>query len=158
MPNSHCNENTSFASQQQSTNPRTGKTERVFVNLQAVYPSGGEDEMSFEELRASARGWLNQDWRNQECQKRTIQDVQCEQTPTPALIPIQEALPQVQGSRDNSPGNHSENTTGLDLGQTVAFDFAHGNKNTKSTKTRIKEIKGETQTSKFSAGFKIYQS
>lgn len=51
--------------QQRTVNPRTGKTECVFVNLEAVYPNADDpyaEEYSFEELRARHRGWLNYDW------------------------------------------------------------------------------------------------
>jgi checkpoint serine/threonine-protein kinase len=46
-------------------NERTGKAESVFVDLEAVYPNGTDndgDEFCFEELRAKHRGWLNRDW------------------------------------------------------------------------------------------------
>lgn len=45
-------------------NPTNGKKERVFVDLQAVYPSPEEPgtELSFEEIWAANRGWLNQSW------------------------------------------------------------------------------------------------
>ncbi|KAK8154708.1 hypothetical protein IWX90DRAFT_490109 [Phyllosticta citrichinensis] len=50
---------------QESLNPRSGKVERCFVNLEAVYPdfenSNGE-EFCFEELRAAHRGWMKYDW------------------------------------------------------------------------------------------------
>lgn len=45
-------------------NPASGKKERVFVDLQAVYPSPEEPgtELSFEEVWAANRGWLQQTW------------------------------------------------------------------------------------------------
>jgi len=45
-------------------NPRNGRSERIFVNLEAVYPSPDEigTELSFEELRAAHRGWLDKSW------------------------------------------------------------------------------------------------
>lgn len=46
-------------------NPKTGRKERVFVNLRAVYPSSdpnSAEEYCFEELWAWHRGWLNIDW------------------------------------------------------------------------------------------------
>ena len=46
-------------------NPKTGKTECVFVNLEAVYPNISDPmaaELSFEELRAKHRGWMEYDW------------------------------------------------------------------------------------------------
>ncbi|KAI9824883.1 MAG: hypothetical protein M1832_001488 [Thelocarpon impressellum] len=54
----------SLLHQQQVVNPRTGKAERVFVKLDAVYPDARDPtvEMSFEELRAKQRGWLERDW------------------------------------------------------------------------------------------------
>ncbi|KAF2807681.1 checkpoint protein kinase-like protein [Mytilinidion resinicola] len=51
--------------QQQSVNPKTGRTECVFVNLELVYPNADDPsaaEFSFEELRAKHRGWLDYDW------------------------------------------------------------------------------------------------
>ncbi|KAH0556847.1 hypothetical protein GP486_005365 [Trichoglossum hirsutum] len=46
--------------QQEQINPRTGKAERVFVNLEACYPNPEDPstELSFEELRAIRRGWI----------------------------------------------------------------------------------------------------
>lgn len=45
-------------------NPANGKKERVFVDLRAVYPSPEEPgtELSFEEIWAANRGWLDQSW------------------------------------------------------------------------------------------------
>jgi checkpoint serine/threonine-protein kinase len=49
----------------EAVNPRTGRRERVFVDLEAVYPDyrNPVHEMSFEELRAIQRGWMDMDWR-----------------------------------------------------------------------------------------------
>lgn len=51
----------------EAVNPRTGRRERVFVDLEAVYPDyrNPAHEMSFEELRAMKRGWMGMDWRRQ---------------------------------------------------------------------------------------------
>ncbi|OAP59658.1 hypothetical protein AYL99_06956 [Fonsecaea erecta] len=49
----------------QVVNPRTGRAERVFVALEAIYPPGTDLEFSFEELRAMSRGWAQKDWRSQ---------------------------------------------------------------------------------------------
>lgn len=45
-------------------NPTTGKRERVFVDLRAVYPTPDEPgtELSFEEVWAANRGWLGHEW------------------------------------------------------------------------------------------------
>lgn len=49
---------------QVTVNPSNGKKERVFVDLQAVYPSPEVPgtELSFEEIWAANRGWLDQSW------------------------------------------------------------------------------------------------
>ena len=54
----------SSGTQQKSVNPKTGKVERVFVNLEAVYPNPQDSNItfSFEELRAKHRGWLDKTW------------------------------------------------------------------------------------------------
>ena len=45
--------------------------ERVFVNLEAVYPNPNDssEEYSFEELRAKYRGWLAKSWQKKIVQK-----------------------------------------------------------------------------------------
>ncbi|KAI0817912.1 Mad3/BUB1 homology region 1-domain-containing protein [Xylaria sp. FL0064] len=45
-------------------NPQSGKRERIYVNLEAVYPSPEEPgtELSFEELWAANRDWLDARW------------------------------------------------------------------------------------------------
>ncbi|KAL1842378.1 hypothetical protein VTJ49DRAFT_5443 [Mycothermus thermophilus] len=60
---------------QVTVNPTTGKRERVFVDLRAVYPTPDEPgtELSFEEVWAANRGWLNHDW-DDETQQPTFPD------------------------------------------------------------------------------------
>ncbi|KAJ5545287.1 hypothetical protein N7461_007591 [Penicillium sp. DV-2018c] len=50
-----------------AVNPRTGRRERVFVDLESVYPDRTDPthEVSFEELRAIKRGWMSKNWRKQ---------------------------------------------------------------------------------------------
>lgn len=45
-------------------NPQSGKRERIYVNLEAIYPTPEEPgtELSFEELWAASRGWLDSCW------------------------------------------------------------------------------------------------
>lgn len=69
---------------QQTLNPKTGRLEIVFVDLQKVYPNREDPmsvELSFEELRAKHRGWLEMDWdairqaaRDQDCRAPKISD------------------------------------------------------------------------------------
>ncbi len=44
-----------------------GRTERIFVDLESVYPTPEEigTELSFEELRAMHRGWLPKIWKSE---------------------------------------------------------------------------------------------
>ncbi|KAI5286955.1 hypothetical protein KEM54_006351 [Ascosphaera aggregata] len=49
----------------ETVNPRSGKVERIFANLELLYPRGaraGETEMSIDEARAASRGWLLKNW------------------------------------------------------------------------------------------------
>ncbi|ESZ90842.1 hypothetical protein SBOR_8787 [Sclerotinia borealis F-4128] len=50
--------------QQVTINPKNGRSERIFVNLEAVYPTPDKigTELSFEELRAAHRGWSSKIW------------------------------------------------------------------------------------------------
>ncbi|KAJ6141568.1 hypothetical protein N7470_009958 [Penicillium chermesinum] len=58
----------------EAVNPRTGRRERVFVHLEAVYPDrhNPAHEVSFEELRAIKRGWMNKNWK---AQKEPLQQI-----------------------------------------------------------------------------------
>lgn len=69
---------------QYARNPRTGKKECVFVNLEALYPQSGR-EYCFEELRAQHRGWLDFEW-NKERLSSATQDTEtttCLEPPAP---------------------------------------------------------------------------
>ncbi|KAL1966917.1 hypothetical protein VTN77DRAFT_3661 [Rasamsonia byssochlamydoides] len=58
----------------EAVNPRTGRRERVFVNLELVYPDykNPSYEISFEELRATSRGWMQKDWSSQ---KKALKEI-----------------------------------------------------------------------------------
>jgi checkpoint serine/threonine-protein kinase len=46
-------------------NPKNGRSEHVFVNLEALYPTPNVNgtELCFEELMAGHRGWLDKVWK-----------------------------------------------------------------------------------------------
>lgn len=48
-------------------NPRSGRSEYVFVNLEALYlaPITNGSELCFEELMAGHRGWLDKVWKSE---------------------------------------------------------------------------------------------
>ena len=52
---------------QVTVNPTNGKKERIFVDLRVVYPTPDEPgtELSFEEVWAANRGWLDHEWANE---------------------------------------------------------------------------------------------
>jgi checkpoint serine/threonine-protein kinase len=75
--------------QQQVTVNQKGRTERIFVNLEAIYhsPEIVGSELSLEELRAGQRGWLSKIWQ-------------------PESLP-----PQDQASLDLQDGNENSNVS-----------------------------------------------
>ena len=164
------NDSSRYADQQQITNPRTGKVERVFVNLEAVYPND-HDEMSFDELRAKARGWFHRDWAAEARQQkagqasaRAIAEVSMVAAKEPHVERPSLKYCESQQSNDSPSSNHDStrtldlgHTTSLDLGQTMAIDLGREAKAGRPKKMRIKEVKGETQTSRWIEIFASFQ-
>jgi checkpoint serine/threonine-protein kinase len=74
---------------QQTVNPKTGRRERIVVDLEAVYPDGNEKgrEYCLEEIRARAQGLLDIDWN--ELRKKKVEKV-VEQSPIDLLLPGEE--------------------------------------------------------------------
>ena len=142
----------SYADQQQVTNARTGKVERVFVDLQAVYPNDDDphEEMSFEELRAQSRGWLGMDWRaeytkNSSRESVANEDLQQASSPAPDQRIIEKNLDHLT-ARDNAKPERF--ASGYDLHDESR---ARETKVGRPKKMKIMEVKGETQTSKLSS-------
>ena len=140
-------ERPSMAEQQQTTNPKTGKIERVFVNLEAVYPNPDDpkQEFSFEELRAQSRGWSNRDWaaeRKQVQQKCSLESaVQAELPPSDAHRPNELA------TDHNQMEPISQSTVEQLIETAPAEDVTQGTRARKSKRMKVMEVKGETQTS-----------
>jgi checkpoint serine/threonine-protein kinase len=63
-------------------NQRSGRQEKIFVNLEAVYPTPeiSGSEMSFEELRASSRGWLHKQWKPERVDTFVLEDAKSSDT------------------------------------------------------------------------------
>ena len=137
-------------------NHRTGKLERVFVNLEAVYPNVNDPsvEMSFDELRALKRGWLHRDWKAES--RTTLQDTSGN------------AQPQVQANGRKRVREDPVNVTlTVDLKDKLVIDDdsitrsqdltdmakegAREGKIGKPRTLKVREIKAETQTGKLRA-------
>lgn len=114
-----------------TVNPRTGKVERVFVDLEAIYPDphNPKAEMSLEELRAQKRGWMDINWSRQK-----------------------HALKEISGNG----GHQGENSLAIDFhkltipdGEQMHDEDDHRDgKGAKSRRLKVREVKGQTQTSK----------
>ena len=110
--------------------------------------------MSFEELRAAARGWSSHNWSVQ--RPRTTIGNAGSPTDQSKLVgrsygkaaTVVSHLVDSQESVGSSPNVQLENTIALDLGHTTAFTMGKDSKSSRPKKMRMKEVKGETQTSK----------
>ncbi|WEW58093.1 protein kinase [Emydomyces testavorans] len=135
-------------SQKERVNARTGKVERVFVTLAAIYPDPENPafEMSLEELRASSRGWMDKDWSKQ--RKIALKEVSGNTCKQPAARGGKES--QVA----NSLSTQLQEKLVIDNGRlpvnedTEAAEESRDVKEGKQKKLKVREIKGETQTVK----------
>ncbi|KAL9579792.1 MAG: hypothetical protein Q9212_004889, partial [Teloschistes hypoglaucus] len=134
--------------QQQIVNPKTGRVERVFVNLEAVYPNPDNptEEYSFEELRAKSRGWLDRDWaaENKREGRQKMLSRRDERRSSPLGIEDPSAL--IHGNKKEQP--NSQDTTEQSVEALPIEDMTQGTKARKSRRIKVMEVKGETQTVK----------
>jgi checkpoint serine/threonine-protein kinase len=128
-------------------NSKTGKAERVFVNLEAVYPNPADhsEEMSFDELRATYRGWANKNWRKESM--RTLRAISGNAQSSPpsltnaAIEKISKDL-EKKVSLDGNESSQQSTPAGNSQGPSQEV------KPTKQKKMKMREIKQETQTGK----------
>ena len=135
-------EKSRYADKQQVTNPKTGKVERVFVDLEAVYPnpSDPDEEMSFEELRAFSRGWLNRDWReksNSSLHTEKLSAAGKEASSPSSIFDESENILIDDGSEHNALLPHA------------LEDETRPGRSGKPRKTKVMEVNVETQTSRY---------
>lgn len=59
---------------QVTVHPQTGKKECIFVDLAAIYPTPEEQgtELSFEEIMAANRGWLDHSWEDESVDENLV--------------------------------------------------------------------------------------
>ena len=118
--------------------------------------------MSFDELRAKARGWFDRDWaaeaRHQKAEQAAAKaraEASVAMTREPKVLADNSRAADSR-SNNESPSSNLDSTrtvdlghtTALDLGQTVAIDLGREGKADRPKKMKIKEVKGETQTSR----------
>jgi checkpoint serine/threonine-protein kinase len=132
----------------EAMNPRTGRRERVFVNLEAVYPDykNPSYEVSFEELRAGSRGWTTKHWKSSKKALKEIPDNAAGRTQF-----LQDAKPestdQTLAEEAKQKLNLQDNVCGQNESPSNAEE-PRESKKAKVKKIKMKEI-GETQTSKY---------
>lgn len=126
----------------EAVNPRTGRRERVFVNLEAVYPDykNANHEICFEELRAASRGWLKKDWSKP---KKPLKEIQTNAAGRSSGVPSA-----TDDITDRSLAQDVKQK--LALGEGSSRNDHRDRRLSKVKKIKVKEV-GETQTSKFSA-------
>ncbi|GCB20282.1 checkpoint serine/threonine-protein kinase BUB1 [Aspergillus awamori] len=129
----------------EAVNPRTGRRERVFVNLEAVYPDykNPAHEVSFEELRAFSRGWMDKNWR---AHKEPLKQI----SGNAAAAEIPSENPLEHGLENDLPQQFKQKLTVKDA---ETHDSERENpvqesKANKARKLKLREVKGETQTIK----------
>ena len=121
----------------------------MYVDLELIYPEDqiSHGEMSFEELRAKARGWYGRQWDNTSSSPR-LESINNSEIAISGPVSVAAAetnpprLSMKAGVQEtqSSPGVPSEDTT--------APDVSREEKDARMRRTRVKEVKGETQTSK----------
>lgn len=137
-------QNSRYAEQQQVTVPQTGKVERRFVDLAAVYPNDDDSvEMSFEELRAKSRGWLDRDWDAESRPSRALEAVFAPEAP---LIDFDEQS-MSESARESCGQAEAQSFSRPQLENTVVLDVEPEGKLDRPKKMKVREVKGETQTS-----------
>jgi checkpoint serine/threonine-protein kinase len=128
-------------------NSKTGKPERVFVNLEAVYPNAKDpsEEMSFDELRAMHRGWADRDWRKESMRALQAISGNAQRSPPRLTSAVIDKLSKDLEKKASLEENESSQQS------TPARDTQSQSQEAKPLKQKrmkIREIKQETQTSK----------
>ncbi|KAJ5662699.1 hypothetical protein N7462_011625 [Penicillium macrosclerotiorum] len=125
----------------EAVNPRTGRRERVFVDLESVYPDykNPAHEMSFEELRAIKRGWMNRSWRSQ---KEPLQQI----SGNVKGFEGHSSMQKTTSAAGEPPEQLSQNSI-ID-GETSQAQDQEGPHAGKTGKARKFKVQGETQTIK----------
>ena len=117
------------------------------MNLEAVYPNDNDpnEELSFEELRAKSRGWLDRDWAAES--KQRIAETRRTDQLEDSVLPIAPAEEAVEVLQPNRPKIETQSNSNTQLETTIAVDIGREGRPGRPKKTKLREVKGETQTS-----------
>lgn len=117
------------------------------MNLEAIYPNDNDhnEEMSFEELRAKSRGWLSHDWAAES--KQRIAEVTQLREAEERLSAAASAKEMVTVLQPTRPKPELQSGSDMQLETTIAVDIGGEGRAGRPKKTKIREVKGETQTS-----------
>lgn len=129
-------------------NSKTGRPERVFVNLEAVYPNAADpsEEMSFDELRAAHRGWADKNWREESM--RALGAISGNaQRPPPSLTDA--AIEKLSRDLGNKMSLGEDESSQQSTPAGASRGPGQEGKPTKQKRLKVREIKQETQTSQF---------
>lgn len=111
--------------------------------------------MSFEELRANSRGWLRKDWAAESKQRIAEPDgKEAVEEIIPTAAAEQRATlehlggsQRKEGTQDIQPELITHDSPSEPLENTIAVDIGRETKSGRPRKTKLREVKGETQTS-----------
>ena len=119
----------------------------MFVNLDAIYPNDNDphEEISFEELRAKNRGWLSRIWAAESKEQRL-------QSPIPSLKSHEPLIASGDKADLNEIDTNSSQqdrrvSPAVQVETTIAINISREGKVGRPKKTKIKEVRAETQTS-----------
>ena len=117
------------------------------MSLEAVYPNENDhnEEMSFEELRAKSRGWMNRDWAAES--KQRIAELSRAREAEDEVSRATSAEAAMVNLQPDQPKSDVQGSFNSQLETTIAVDIGGEGRAGRPRKTKIREVKGETQTS-----------
>lgn len=129
-------------------NSKTGRPERVFVNLEAVYPNSADpsEEMSFDELRALHRGWADKDWRKESVRSLRAISGNAQRSPPSLTNAAIDKLSKDLEKKALIVDTESPQLC-LPTGDSQSQSQSQEVKPAKQKRMKIREVKQETQTS-----------
>jgi checkpoint serine/threonine-protein kinase len=126
-------------------NSKTGKPERVFVKLEAVYsnPTDPTEEMSFDELRAIHRGWADKNWKEESMRTlRAISGNAQRSPPSLSTAAIDKLSKDLDKKATIDENESSQQSTPANDSQSLSQE----GRPAKQKRMKIREVKQETQT------------